>query len=411
MKVLFLTIAYPETKDGRNIYTDLMQEFCEHGDDVYVVCPRERRYGKSTEFNNENGINVLRVKTGNLTKTNIFEKGISTLLIEVQFIKAIKQYFQRIKFDLLLYSTPPITFERVVKYIKRRDECKTYLLLKDIFPQNAVDIGMMKKGSLIWHYFRKKEKRLYAISDHIGCLSNANVDYLLNHNPEIPAEKVEVCPNSIKPSPLCNNESLKIELRKKYEIPMDAVVFVYGGNLGKPQGIGFLLDVLDCMKDRIDIFFLIVGSGTEYERIKNHIKQGSHPNAKLIRHLPKEDYDRLLIGCDVGMVFLDPRFTIPNFPSRITAYMDAAIPIAAATDVNTDIKDVLSEAGCGLWAESGDIKAFVEVINVLASNPSLRNEMGLNGRRYLEKYYTVSRGYEIITAHFKDKLELIESVQ
>jgi glycosyltransferase involved in cell wall biosynthesis len=403
LNVLFLTLAYPEGKGQRNIYTDLMQEFYENGDTVYVVCQRERRSGKPTEFKIENGIHVLRVRTGNVTKTNIIEKGISTILLEGQFIKAIRKFLNDIKFDLILYSTPPITFERVVKYVKERDGCKSYLLLKDIFPQNAVDIGMIRENSLIWRYFRAKEKRLYEISDYIGCMSPANVQYVLKHNPEIDRSKVEECPNSIKPSPLRKDDVKRSEIRRKYGIPEDSVVFIYGGNLGRPQGIGFLLEVIDYMKDRTDVFFLIVGSGTEYEKIKQHLEIGCYRNAKLFKFLPKEEYDVLLNSCDVGLIFLDPRFTIPNFPSRLTAYMEAALPVAAATDVNTDLKDILREADCGMWAENGDLKNFCAIIDTLASDSNLRYQMGLNGRKYLEKYYTVSRAYKIITSHLKNR--------
>lgn len=403
MNVLFLTLAYPEGKGQRNIYTDLMQEFYENGDTVYVVCQRERRSGKPTEFKIENGIHVLRVRTGNVTKTNIIEKGISTILLERQFIKAIRKFLNDVKFDLVLYSTPPITFERVVKYVKERDRCKSYLLLKDIFPQNAVDMGMIRENSLIWRYFRAKEKRLYEISDYIGCMSPANVQYVLKHNPEIDRSKVEECPNSIKPSPLRKDDVKRSEIRRKYGIPEDSVVFIYGGNLGRPQGIGFLLEVIDYMKDRTDVFFLIVGSGTEYEKIKQHLEIGCYRNAKLFKFLPKEEYDVLLNSCDVGLIFLDPRFTIPNFPSRLTAYMEAALPVAAATDVNTDLKDILREVGCGMWAENGDLKNFCAIIDTLASDSNLRHQMGLNGRKYLEKYYTVSRAYKIITSHLKNR--------
>lgn len=409
MNLLFLTLAYPEGSD-RNIYSDLMQEFHDRGDRVFVVCQRERRTGKPTMLSKEFGINVLRVRTGNITKTNIMEKGISTLLIEAQFKAAMNRYFGHIKFDLIIYSTPPITFEKVVKFVKNRDKSKTYLLLKDIFPQNAVDMKILKKGSLIWRYFRAKEIRLYDISDYIGCMSRANVNYVLKHNPNIDKNKVEECPNCIKPISISRIEANGSEARNKFGIPNDAVVFVYGGNLGRPQGISFLLEVLDFMKDRRDVFFLIVGSGTEYARIHNHIENESHQNVRLINYLPKADYDRMLECCDVGLIFLDACFSIPNFPSRLTAYMESLLPIAAATDINTDIKDVLREAQCGLWAKSGEVETFCGVINTLASDKNLRQNMGRNGRQYLEKYYTVSRAYEIITSHFNKDLGSINHV-
>ena len=159
---------------------------------------------------------------------------------------AIKKYFADVKFDLVLYSTPPITFAGVVSYIKKRDNAKSYLLLKDIFPQNAVDMGMMqKKGikGLVYKYFRNKEKRLYAISDYIGCMSQANVDYVIKHNPEVDKSNVCLAPNCIEP--VCEevSEAEKALLRKKYGIPDNKKVFVYGGNLGKPLDILLLYDI------------------------------------------------------------------------------------------------------------------------------------------------------------------------
>lgn len=376
-----------------------MREFRDRGDDVYIVCPSQRRLGRPTELIIEDGITILRVRTGNITKTNVIEKAIATTLIQYQFIAAVRKYFIEIEFDLVLYSTPPVTFDRVVGYVKRKNRCTSYLLLKDIFPQNAVDLGMIRQGSLIWRYFRRKEKRLYAFSDYIGCMSPANVRYLLAHNSNISDDKVEVCPNSIQPKPIYNRMNNCIKIKDMYGIPYDSILLVYGGNLGKPQGLNFLLDIIDNMKCRDDVFFLIVGSGTEYGRIEMHFKNGQHKNAKLINALPKDLYDELLTVCDVGLIFLDPRFTIPNFPSRLTAYMEAGVPIIAATDINTDIKDILHESGSGMWIQSGDLDGFKKAIDKLSKNAEICYEMGRRGRKYLEEHYTVSKAYEIITSH------------
>lgn len=399
MNILFLTITYPEFPMNRNIYTDLMREMNNRGNNVYVVTSRERRYNKKTELCKENGINVLRVKTGNLQKTNVLEKGIATILIDAQYINAINKYFGAIKFDLILYSTPPVTLERVVKYVKKRDGSKTYLLLKDIFPQNAVDIGLMKKGSLIHRYFRRKEIRLYKESDFIGCMSKANVDYVLKHNTFIDPKCVEVCPNSMSPD-MPFDKSQKQIIREKFKIPGKALVFIYGGNLGKPQGIGFLKEVLLSNKNRNDCFFMIIGSGTEYGSIEKFITEHKFGNVLLMQSLPKQSYYKYLQACDVGMVFLDPRFTIPNFPSRLLSYMECCMPLIAATDECTDIKDIITEGNFGFWCKSGDLETFNKHLENIISNREKLKIMGDNARKCLEKNYTVSIAYDIIMKHF-----------
>jgi hypothetical protein len=214
------------------------------------------------------GICVLKLRREMLL-VKIIEKGISILLLESQFIKAIKKKLSLIKFDLILYSTPPITFANVIKYLKQRDGSSTYLLLKDIFPQNAVDIGMIKPSGFIYNLFLEKEKNLYQISDWIGCMSQGNVDFLLKHNRFLNSDKVEICPNSIFPIPgPLYNEHENVKIREKFNIPLHAKLFIYGGNLGRPQGIDFMLKALTSMKFRKDLYFLIVGSGTEFNKIE-----------------------------------------------------------------------------------------------------------------------------------------------
>lgn len=403
MNILFLTLAYP-INNQKNIYSDLMNEFIGRGHDVWVVCQSERRNNTKTNLKRSQNINVLRVRTGNLTgKVSLIEKGITTLTIEKCFIKAIEKYIQGIKFDLVIYSTPPITFCSVVEYIKKRDNAKSYLLLKDIFPQNAVDLGMIKNNGFLHKFFRAKEKRLYRISDFIGCMSEGNRRYVIEHNKEVAPAIVEVCPNSIDPLPMADRPG-KEEVsmfRSKYSIPEDSLLVVYGGNIGKPQGIDFFIDVLKELKERSDLFFLVIGRGTEYYKIDNYLKSSGQKNALLMEHMPTDEYKRLMRFCDVGLILLSDKFTIPNFPSRVTAYMEAGLPVLAATDVKTDLKDMLTESGCGLWSRSGDIGAFINNIDTLAQSKTLRDTMGIKGRKWLEKNYTVSKSYEIIMKHFE----------
>lgn len=397
MNVLFLTLYDFNSIEEHNLYPDLLREFTKHGHKVYVISPVERRRNQDTHIIEEGMATILKLRIGNTQKTNIVEKGISTLRIEPQFIAGIKKYFSKIKFDLVLYSTPPITFCKAIEYVKNRDGAKTYLLLKDIFPQNAVDLGMMQKNGLkglLYKSFRNKEKRLYRISDRIGCMSQANVDYVLKHNPEVDPSIVEVCPNSIEPIDVSIDLETRETIRKKYEIPLNKMVFVYGGNLGKPQGIDFMVDCLRTQRDNSGVFFLIIGDGTEYGVIESYMNEERPQNVKLMKRLPKADYDMLVAASDVGLIFLDHRFTIPNFPSRLLNYMQAQIPVFAVTDPNTDIGKVIVEGGFGWWCESNSIEDFKKVIESLKDAPF--GDKGLNGYKYMLNRYNSAQSYEMI---------------
>ena len=404
MRVLFLTLLSFESLSERNLYTDLLRDFVKNGHEVYAVSPTEKREGKETHIVQEDHATIIRLQIGNTQKTNIIEKGISTIMIEPTFKKAIKKCFSKVKFDLVLYSTPPITLVSAIEYIKNRDGAKTYLLLKDIFPQNAVDIGMMNKSGLkglLYNHFRRVEKKLYKISDFIGCMSQANVDYVLKHNPEIDPAKVEVCPNSIDVVDKSVDDSTRRQIREKYGIPLDKKVFVYGGNLGKPQGIPFIIECLKKCEKLHDTYFLIVGDGTEYSKIENYLLESKQENVRLMKRLPKEDYDTLVGACDVGLIFLDHRFTIPNFPSRLLSYMQAKIPVLACTDPNTDIGKVITEGGFGWWCESNDADGFGNIVSQILQEDT--GKMGEIGYEYLKAHYSVEQSYETIMKHFEER--------
>ena len=403
MKVIFLSISYSE-KEHVSFYEELLQEFVANGHEVFVACASEKRKQRDTEISDERGIHVLRIKTGNITgNVNIIEKGISTVMIDRKFQKAIAKYFSKEKFDLILYPTPPITLVGTVSYLKKKSKAVSYLLLKDIFPQNAVDLGMLSttgiKG-IAYKVFRNKEKKLYRISDYIGCMSPANVKYVLKHNEHVKTEKIEVCPNCVK---LLNDKHTieeHREIRKKYQIPVDKKVFVYGGNLGRPQGIDFFLACLEAVKNINDAFILIVGGGSEAGKIKKIIREHSIANAMILNSLPKADYELLADACDVGLIFLDYRFTIPNFPSRILSYMQRSKPVLVSSDPNTDMGEIVEQNGFGWKCLSNDSEKFAECVKE-ALDADL-NTMGAVGRKYLEDNYNVKNGYEIIMKHFKN---------
>lgn len=401
MNILFLTMSSGmQNIETSGIYTDLMRKFRNEGHDVYIIYPRERRLGLPTELKNDGKVHTLGVKTLNVAKTNVIEKGIGQIMLENQFKAALKRYFGKVKFDIILYSTPPITFTKVIKYAKRHNpNAMTYLLLKDIFPQNAVDLGMLTttgvKG-ILYKSFRKKEKELYKISDYIGCMSPANVEYVLKHNPEIDPKTVEVAPNSYD-VPDNRQQATDNGIREKYNLPTDKPIFIYGGNMGKPQGIPFLLECMKVVADRTDCHFVIVGSGTEYPKLEEWVNKAKPKAVSLYKHLPKAEYDALASSCDVGMIFLDYRFTIPNYPSRLLPYLMEHKPIIAVTDPNCDTGTIAEANGYGYYCPSNSVEKFVETVDKILSSDI--KQMGENAYRFFLDNYTTEHTYNSIMKH------------
>jgi len=315
MKIGFLTQYYPVSESARSLYSDLMDEISSFGHEVTVFRSEEERVFGRPETSSRKNVKVVSVPTGRVTKTNIITKALNILLTEPRYLAAMKKQYAGHHPDMVIITTPPITFCSAASYFAKKGSL-IYLLLKDIFPQNAVDLGMMKKKGLIYSFFRTKEKTLYKNSDVIGCMSEANKRFLLHHNPFLRKKIIEINPNSIKPSSSQIDTKQGEGLLEEYKIPKEKVKIIYGGNLGKPQGVDFLLEVLDKSKEIENVHFVICGSGTEYPRLERFVKNHPDHPVTLIEYLENSKYRSFLSRMDIGLIFLDRRFTIPNFPQR-----------------------------------------------------------------------------------------------
>ena len=375
MNILFVSMSLE--LGCKDLYCDLIGSLLRRKHCITVV--RSLANITNTTFQEqEMGLHVLNVKTGDPFSKNLFRKGLNQIMIGTYLKRAIREYLSDEKFDLILYATPPVTLSGVVKFCKNKYHAKTFLMLKDIFPQNAVDLEMMSKAGIIYKYFRNQEKKYYRYSDYIGCMSQANLEYVKRHNPEVEKEKLHIFPNSIE-----------IDFEGNTIFNEDKTVFMFGGNLGKPQNISFLIDLSRRLKGYSKAEFIVVGDGTEQRKIIEYVTNEKPTNFIYNTRLPQEEYENLLQTADVGIISLDPRFTIPNVPSRMQSYMKLKKPIFAITDLATDVKNMLIENDCGWWCDARNLDEAVKIIKTICGNKENQKRKGLNGFEFLRREFDV----------------------
>lgn len=394
MNILYISISFPRESEGNNLYTDLA-EMLARKHKLTVVVAEQKVNTDKTYINEERNFEVLRVKTGNIFNVSLIEKAISYITMQRKLKKAIKKYLNKRKYDMILFMAPPVTMGSIVKYAMKKYNAISYLMQKDIFPQNSLDLGLMNKKHPAYYYFKYKEKYMYKIATKIGCMSQGNIEYLLKNNKSLSKEKLEIFPNTITLRNFNNNKNNII--RQKYNISEEKVLALYGGNFGKPQGIDFVIRVLEEYKKDERVVFFFSGKGTEKEKLYKYIKEKDIRNVIMTDYLPKQEYNYILKEADIGLIFLDYRFTIPNIPSRTLSYFEYSIPIMSATDKNTDYKEILvNQAKAGLWCESNNIEEFKKQFDYLITHKEERAKMGQNGRKYLEEKLTTKTSMEIL---------------
>lgn len=397
MNILFIFSRHSKKKDDSTLTKDLANEFLRNGHNVTVVTMLEKKENEETQLNIENGCKVLRVKTGNYFNVESkIEKVLTILTLFKKMKNGIFKYLKNEKYDLIITHTPFVSTDKLIKPIKDYFKCPTYLILWDIFPQNAKDIGIIN-NKFIFNYFKNKEKKMLQIYDKIFCMSEGNVEYVLKNYPYIDNHKVELLRNWAKIIPLSNIN--KEELKEKMGFKSNSFTALFGGNMGKPQKLENVLYLAEKCKEIKEINFLLIGNGSEKNRIKELARVRKIDNIFFREQVSREEYEKLAYSCDVGLVSLDDRFTVPNFPSKTTDYFKIKLPIFAildecsAKDYGNFLKNKV-KAGEFILGKNID-KEYQKFID-LYLNKVKREEMGNNGRKFYEQFLDVNRAYKII---------------
>ena len=402
--ILFLFIAYPEDPNATNLTKDLSDTFAKNGENVYIATIREKKYKLDTSVSVENNVNVLRIKSGNMFNTvGRFEKVFSMMTMNKNILNQIKKYWGDVKFDMIVGTTPYMANAKLVNGLKSYYKCKSFLILWDLFPQNARDLELINNG-LVFKYFKRQEHKNLKSFNYIGCMSKGNIEYVNQHYKFIDKKQLSLFPLWSKIDNV--KEYDKKESRKKYDFQEDDFILVFGGNMGKPQKLENVLKLANEVKDNDKIKFLFVGQGTEVNHLKATAQKLKLKNIIFKDFIPRDDYENLIASCDVGIVSLDERFTVPNFPSKTVDYLKLGLPILASLDecAYYDYGTLLQEdIKAGLASVATEIEDYKDNLLRLVNDKQLYNEMSINGRKYYEENLNVENNYRLIKDIIGDK--------
>jgi glycosyltransferase involved in cell wall biosynthesis len=395
MRVLLIVVYYlPSTKSSAKLIHDLAAEFQRLGHEPVVLAPDDG-IASATEISYVNGIKVLRVKTGRIDGASKIARGFNEMLLSPVLWRKGKKFFQSNKCDLVIWYSPSIFFGFLVKKLRKLFNCPSYLILRDIFPQWAVDTGILKKG-VIYRYFRRKEIEQYDAADVIGVQSPTDRNYFLNDEP---GKKycLEVLYNWTTLEELNVPRS---NYREQFGLK-GRVVFFYGGNIGVAQDMDNVIKLAESLRDESKAYFLLVGNGSEVERLKKIIKGKKLTNISIHEAVDQKQYLAMLSEFDVGLISLDSKLKTQNYPGKMLGYMYYSMPILASINPGNDLKDILEEKQAALVSINGDdARVRINAIKLIRDG-NLRRQLGINARLLLENTFSVSRAAKQILAHFE----------
>ncbi len=342
---------------------------------------------RASEFSErmmEGAVQVLRVQTLPLHNSNFIIRGFAQLFAPRQFWRVLKKHERR-PFDAVLVYSPPLPLAFVGAWAKR-EGARFVLNVQDIFPQNAIDLGILK-NPLAVALFRGIEGRAYANADVITAHSDGNRALLAAANPSV-ASKLTVLHNWVD-----MDVSAKAVRNFRVELGLqDKFVAVYGGVTGPAQGLDIILDLAGRVRDLSDLIFLIVGEGTEKAKLEGRAQAEGLDNVMFRPFVAQDVYPSLLRSSDVGFLTLSPRMKTPVVPGKILGYMAMSLPVLAIVNRESDAHVIVREAACGYTCCSDDLEGAEKLVRSLyACRGEPLMEMGRRGRIYADHNFSKAK--------------------
>lgn len=375
------------TRVAAKMFHELSLEFIDLSHQVTIITPHFDKGAPCLIKDEIDGVNVWRFFSGPIKDVGKITRAINETLLSNRAWRAIANQVKEDTFDGVVYYSPSIFFGSLVGKIKKRCNCGSYLVLRDFFPQWAIDSGLIKSGSLIERYFRYFEALSYKHADMIGVMSQKNLDIFNDIN--LGRYPVSILRNWASLTP--HKASPQVyNLREKLGL-LDQVIYFYGGNIGHAQDMANLIRLAKGMRQDSKAHFLFVGQGDEVELIQDLARQWELSNFSYLPSVDQVEFKEILAQVDVGLFSLSAKHTAHNFPGKLLGYMAQSLPILGSVNQGNDLMTLVNANGAGFITVNGDDEQFLANARQLQKNVELRREMGAAGYRLLEHEFAVSR--------------------
>jgi glycosyltransferase involved in cell wall biosynthesis len=384
MKILFIACDYlpGSTRIATTMRPELARELVSRGHLVTVVTP-DPDAESAFRISEMDGVTIWGFHSGPILDASRTRRAINEALLSRNAWKALRCEFNKHPHDFILFNSPSIFWGSLVNRLKKLWGVPSFLILRDIFPQWAIDNGLISAYSPITLFFRLFEWLNYRAADTIALQSPEGLRWFRQHKAE--SKHLEVVYNWAADDPALRGES-----RFRQELCLqDKVVFFYGGNIGVAQDMMNVLRLARRMLSEESAHFVLVGKGDEVELVKEAIGEYGLTNTTYLPPVLQDEFKRMLAEFDVGLFSLHRDHTTHNFPGKLLAYMVHAKPILGSINPGNDLRSVIDEAQAGLITINGDDEGLLSNALRLLYDPALRKRMGRNSEELLRKTFSV----------------------
>ena len=390
LKLALIADTFPPLKNSGAVQLrDLSNEFAKKGHDLTVILPSHKQKDPS-HIQNSGGVRIVKLKAPKTKDINYFQRTLNEFMMPY-FMKhhLRRSVLKNEQWDGIIWYSPSIFHGPLVRFLKKSNHCKSYLIIRDIFPEWALEIGLMRKGP-VYSFFSAIAKFQYSLADVIGVQTNGNLKYFENNKLQ-PKSKIEVLPNW-----LGNPVHSHCPIRINKTVLAGRTVFVYAGNMGVAQGIDIIIELAQRLEQCEDVGFLFVGRGNAVKKLKANVNKRKLTNTLFYDEINPDQIPDLYAQCHIGLIALDSRHKSHNIPGKFLTYMQSGLPVLAKVNAGNDIATLIKTENLGQVCECDELDEYLKCAETLLDEIISDKQISNRCKSLFQKKYSVEKAVESI---------------
>lgn len=391
MRIALIADVFPPLRSSGAVQLrDLSRQFVQQGHEVTVIVSAPE-LEQPWQLDHLNGMRVLRLRTPKTKDVNYARRTLGEFLMPFAMLRNLRRSpLANAIFDGVVWYSPTIFLGPVAKAVKQKSACPSYLIIRDIFPEWAVDMGLMGRG-LPYRFFKSVANHQYSVADVIGVQTPGNLAYF-KKGPGSRA-RLEVLHNWLADSP-----DIGCSVSARTTPLAGRKLFVYAGNMGIAQGMDILLDLAKRLSHRRDVGFLFVGRGSDARRLRDEAEKLALDNVLFFDEIDPDEIPGLYSQCHVGLVALDPRHKTHNIPGKFLSYMQSSLPVLASINAGNDLVELIQQAGVGRVCTDNSAVTLTAMAEELLAVLNRDGQMGMRCKALAEQMFSPEAAVRKITS-------------
>lgn len=281
--------------------------------------------------------------------------------------------------DAVLALSPPLTLGPTGWTVARVRKGAFVFNVQDVFPDVAIALGAFRSRRVI-EATHRLERWCYERADAVTVVGEDQRENVVSKISD--PDKVMVIPNfvdteSIRPLEHENDYRREFGLSRKF-------VVMYAGNIGLSQGLEIVIDAASALAYDEDLVFVLNGEGAERSALEK--KARGFDNIRFIDAQPAGRLPEVLAAADLHLLTLRRGLARASVPSKLYSILAAGRPLLASVDEGSEVAKKVARASAGIVVPPEDAEALAKAIRSLRDVPERLDEMGTQGRRFIESW-------------------------